>query len=82
MLLSGAGYDVVIIETVGVGQSETAVHNMVDMFVLLVPPAAGDELQVGVSNCGRGLECVQMTIMSLIISTTPLSLLISTLHMY
>ena len=42
----GAGYDVIIIETVGVGQSETAVHNMVDMFVLLVPPAAGDELQV------------------------------------
>ena len=57
ILLSGAGYDVVIIETVGVGQSETAVHNMVDMFVLLVPPAAGDELQVGVSDCGRGLEC-------------------------
>ena len=34
------------VETVGVGQSETAVCNMVDMFVLLVPPAAGDELQV------------------------------------
>ena len=43
----GAGYDVVLVETVGVGQSETAVVDMVDMFVLLVPPAAGDELQVG-----------------------------------
>ena len=35
-----------IVETVGVGQSEIAVAGMVDMFVLLVPPAAGDELQV------------------------------------
>lgn len=43
---SGAGYDVIIVETVGVGQSETAVCDMTDMFVLLVPPAAGDELQV------------------------------------
>ena len=36
----------VIVETVGVGQSETAVCDMVDMFVLLIPPASGDELQV------------------------------------
>jgi len=42
----GAGYDVVLVETVGVGQSETAVSNMVDAFVLVIPPAAGDELQV------------------------------------
>ena len=40
-----AGFDVVIIETVGVGQSETAVADMVDMFVLLLLPAGGDELQ-------------------------------------
>jgi LAO/AO transport system kinase len=40
-----AGYDRVIVETVGVGQSETAVAGLVDMFVLLVPPAAGDGLQ-------------------------------------
>jgi LAO/AO transport system kinase len=40
-----AGYDVVIVETVGVGQSETAVANMVDTFVLLALPGAGDELQ-------------------------------------
>ncbi|MFZ5930264.1 MAG: methylmalonyl Co-A mutase-associated GTPase MeaB [Pseudomonadota bacterium] len=40
-----AGYDVVIIETVGVGQSETEVCDMVDMFVLLLSPGGGDELQ-------------------------------------
>jgi LAO/AO transport system kinase len=40
-----AGFDVVIVETVGVGQSETAVAEMVDLFVLLLPPAGGDELQ-------------------------------------
>ena len=43
---TGAGYDVVLVETVGVGQSETAVCDMTDVFVLLLPPAAGDELQV------------------------------------
>jgi LAO/AO transport system kinase len=40
-----AGYDVIIVETVGVGQSETAVAGMVDAFVLLQLPHAGDELQ-------------------------------------
>ncbi len=40
-----AGFDVVIVETVRVGQSETAVADMVDMVVLLLAPAAGDELQ-------------------------------------
>jgi len=40
-----AGFDIVIMETVGVGQSETAVADMVDLFVLLLPPAGGDELQ-------------------------------------
>ena len=35
----------VIVETVGVGQSETAVAEMVDMFLLLLPPAGGDDLQ-------------------------------------
>lgn len=40
-----AGFDVVIVETVGVGQSETAVADMVDLFVLILPPAGGDELQ-------------------------------------
>ncbi|XP_007897407.2 methylmalonic aciduria type A protein, mitochondrial [Callorhinchus milii] len=45
ILCEGAGYDVILIETVGVGQSEFAVADMVDMFVLLIPPAGGDELQ-------------------------------------
>ena len=40
-----AGFDVVIVETVGVGQSEVAVRDLVDMFVLLVAPGGGDELQ-------------------------------------
>ena len=41
-----AGYDVVLVETVGVGQSEVAVAHITDMLLLLVPPAGGDELQV------------------------------------
>jgi LAO/AO transport system kinase len=40
-----AGFDVVLVETIGTGQSETAVHGMVDAFLLLLSPAAGDELQ-------------------------------------
>ncbi len=44
-LCEAAGYDLTIIETVGVGQSETAVSEMVDAVVLLVPPANGDEIQ-------------------------------------
>jgi LAO/AO transport system kinase len=45
MLCEAAGYDVVLIETVGVGQSETVVAEMSDIFVLLLAPAGGDELQ-------------------------------------
>lgn len=45
ILCEAAGFDVVFIETVGVGQSETAVHSMVDMFMLLQISGAGDELQ-------------------------------------
>ena len=45
LVCEAAGYDVVIVETVGVGQSETAVANMTDMFVLLQLPNAGDDLQ-------------------------------------
>lgn len=45
VLCEGAGYDIILIETIGVGQSEYAVADMVDMFVLLIPPAGGDELQ-------------------------------------
>lgn len=45
ILCEAAGYDVILIETVGVGQSETAVHGMVDFFLLLKISGAGDELQ-------------------------------------
>ncbi len=45
ILCEAAGYDIVLVETVGVGQSETAVHSMVDFFLLLMLAGAGDELQ-------------------------------------
>ena len=45
LICEAAGYDVVIVETVGVGQSETIVASMVDLFLLLMLPNAGDELQ-------------------------------------
>jgi LAO/AO transport system kinase len=45
LVCEAAGFDVVIVETVGVGQSEVAVAGMVDLFVLLIQPAGGDELQ-------------------------------------
>ena len=44
-LCEAAGFDVVIVETVGVGQSETMVADMTDIFTLLIAPAGGDELQ-------------------------------------
>lgn len=45
VICEAAGYDVIFVETVGVGQSETAVHSMVDFFLLLMLAGAGDELQ-------------------------------------
>lgn len=45
VLCEAAGFDTIIVETVGVGQSETAVHSMVDFFLLLLLPNSGDELQ-------------------------------------
>lgn len=45
MLCEAAGYDVILVETVGVGQSETTVRNMVDFFMLIVLTGAGDDLQ-------------------------------------
>ncbi|MCK6691943.1 MAG: methylmalonyl Co-A mutase-associated GTPase MeaB [Thermoanaerobaculia bacterium] len=45
LLVEAAGYDTVLIETVGVGQSEITVHSMTDVFLLLLLPGAGDELQ-------------------------------------
>ena len=45
LLCETAGFDVILVETVGVGQSETAVADLVDLFLLLLLPAGGDELQ-------------------------------------
>jgi len=45
LLCEAAGFDAVLVETVGVGQAETAVAEIVDFFVLILPPAAGDDLQ-------------------------------------
>lgn len=45
LLCEAAGHDVVLVETIGTGQSEVAVHSMVDFFLVLLSPAAGDELQ-------------------------------------
>jgi LAO/AO transport system kinase len=45
LVCEAAGFDTVLVETVGAGQAETAVADMVDMFLLILPPAAGDELQ-------------------------------------
>ncbi|MBF0165320.1 MAG: methylmalonyl Co-A mutase-associated GTPase MeaB [Magnetococcales bacterium] len=45
VLLEAAGFELILVETVGVGQSETEVHGMVDLFTLVLLPNAGDELQ-------------------------------------
>lgn len=45
LVVEAAGFDVVLVETVGVGQSETAIADMVDMFALILAPGGGDELQ-------------------------------------
>jgi LAO/AO transport system kinase len=45
LLCEAAGYDVVLVETVGIGQSEVSVASMVDFFLVLLLPAGGDELQ-------------------------------------
>lgn len=45
LLCEAAGYDIILIETVGVGQSEYAVSDLTDVFTLLVAPSGGDEIQ-------------------------------------
>ncbi|UXX78079.1 methylmalonyl Co-A mutase-associated GTPase MeaB [Reichenbachiella carrageenanivorans] len=45
LLCEAAGFDAIIVETVGVGQSETLVNNMVDFFLLMIQPGSGDDLQ-------------------------------------
>ncbi len=68
ILCEAAGFDVIFIETVGVGQSETAVHSMVDLFLLIQIAGAGDELQgikrgimemadmIAINKCDSGNE--------------------------
>lgn len=61
LLAEAAGYGIVMIETVGVGQAETAVAEMVDLFLLLVAPGSGDDLQ----GIKRGvMELADMVIIS------------------
>jgi GTPase len=57
-LCEAAGYDIVIVETVGVGQSETAVAGMTDFFVLLALPNAGDDLQAIKRGIIEQVDCV------------------------
>jgi LAO/AO transport system kinase len=45
LMCEAAGFEAILVETVGIGQAETAVAGIVDMFVLILPPAGGDELQ-------------------------------------
>ncbi|MBY0517922.1 MAG: methylmalonyl Co-A mutase-associated GTPase MeaB [Bacteriovoracaceae bacterium] len=60
-LCEAFGFDIVLIETVGVGQSETAVANMVDCFMMLLQPGAGDDLQ----GIKRGiLELVDLVVVT------------------
>src|SRR5207253_1052278 len=53
LLAEAAGFDVVAVETVGVGQAETAIAEMVDLFLLLIGPGSGDDLQ----GIKRGARC-------------------------
>lgn len=46
LLFVDAGFDVILVESVGVGQSELSLSDLVDIYTLLVAPGAGDELQV------------------------------------
>ena len=65
LLCEAAGYDIIIVETVGVGQSETAVAGMTDMFVLLQLPNAGDDLQAikkGIMELARRNQARAMVI--------------------
>ena len=61
LLCEAAGYDIILVETVGVGQSEQAVNSMVDVFLLLQIVGAGDDIQA----IKRGvLECVDIVVMN------------------
>lgn len=61
LLCEAAGYDIILVETVGVGQSETDVHAMVDFFLLLLLPGAGDELQGIKRGIVEMADCIAIT---------------------
>lgn len=60
-LLESFGFDEIVLETVGVGQSETAVHSVVDILVLIVPPDAGDSVQTMKSGILEMADIVVVT---------------------
>ena len=76
-LCEAAGYDVILIETVGVGQSETMVAEMCDLFVLLIAPAGGDELQGVIahefSHIGNGDMKLNLRIIGTVAGLTALA---------
>ena len=61
LLCEAAGFEIIIIETVGVGQSETAVHSLVDFFLLLLLAGAGDELQGIKKGIVEMADCLAVT---------------------
>lgn len=61
ILCEAAGFDTILIETVGVGQSEVAVHSMVDFFLLLMLAGAGDELQGIKRGIMEMADCIAIT---------------------
>jgi LAO/AO transport system kinase len=85
LLCEAAGYDVIIVETVGVGQSETQVRNMVDFFLLLMLPGAGDELQgikKGIMEMADGLMINKAEGSNLMIAKQAQSEYKNALHMF
>ena len=85
LLCEAAGYDVIIVETVGVGQSETHVRNMVDFFLLMMLPGAGDELQgikKGIMEMADGLMINKADGSNLIMAKQAQSDYKNALHMF
>ena len=77
ILCEGAGYDIIFVETVGIGQSELAVADMVDMFVLIIQPASGDELQ-GIKK--GGLSTLILKSMSKAVAQIVITSILSIFH--
>lgn len=85
LLCETAGYDIILVETVGVGQSETAVHGMVDFFLLLKLAGAGDELQGikrGIMEMADGLIITKADGDNLNMVSTAMNSFKRALHLY